>query len=70
MLSKQYFSGKCVCGHSIRAHHSGMVVNIKFAEDNPWVKEQGYNIYDECLACNGVNGEPVSYTHLTLPTSP
>ena len=58
MLTKQYFSGQCVCGHSIRTHHSGMVVNMKFVEDNPWVKDQGYNIYDECLACNGVNGEP------------
>ena len=40
MLTKQYFSGQCVCGHSIRSHHSGMVVNTKFVEENPWVKQQ------------------------------
>ena len=58
MLTKQYFSGQCVCGHSIRVHHSGMVVNTKFVEKNPWVKQQAYNIYDECLVCNGINGGP------------
>jgi hypothetical protein len=58
MLKKQYFSGICVCGHSIGSHHSGTVANTKFVEDNPWVKDQGYNIYDECVICNGVNGEP------------
>jgi hypothetical protein len=58
MLKKQYFSGICVCGHFIGSHHSGTVANTKFVEDNPWVKDQGYNIYDECVICNGVNGEP------------
>ena len=33
-------------------------MNTKFVEENPWVKQQAYNIYDECLVCNGINGEP------------
>ena len=58
MLSKQYFSGICTCGHHYKSHHKMMVAQIKTMEENPWLNEVGGTYADECLACNGVNGEP------------
>jgi len=56
MLTKQYFSGKCVCGHSYQSHHKMIVSSASFAKENPWLNDVGGTYADECLICNGVNG--------------
>jgi hypothetical protein len=58
MLTKQYFSGQCVCGHHYRSHHKMFVARQEFIEENPWLNEVGGSYADECLVCNGINGEP------------
>jgi hypothetical protein len=58
MLTKQYFSGICVCGHHYKSHHKMMVARAKTVEENPWLNEVGGTYADECLICNGVNGGP------------
>jgi len=57
-MKKQLYSGKCTCGHLITSHHSCAIVSLQFSKENPWVAEQNNNYYDECLICNGINGEP------------
>ncbi len=56
MLRKQYFSGDCSCGHHYRYHHKMYVARPDTIDQNSWIKEVGGSYADECLICNGVNG--------------
>ena len=64
--------GKYFAHIEVRAHYDGKVVRLRWAPDaaGGWLNtnQMGYNVERVDLGAIG-DKEPVSYTHLTLPTS-